>query len=485
MFYYIYIYFFFTGDYPEDFLKTVGWNVERNPGSEDLPENLVPGSDDDIDLEDDFDQLFIGSLEKEGKEEENQEEESSEEESEVEQEDEMKNIDIYLEHGVFDPRKNYGTRSRVNFVAVLDSGVKLDSIEVFIDRNNNKVFLTGEYISSLRFAKLRMGDLAFANNCQQMEACYQTFLNSKSYQQTFKMSGKIPKSIEVENSFVDPETNLPVDDPIYPIKVLPDTVDGTATEAHIVHFYALVVQKESNGNGVPNRSRRFYNTRSGQQAPGTYSFAGNHGGGVPQGYTMPSGAGWSHGSHPPAPVPMATAYGHQPQARVPAASPPTRRAAPQTQVRPPTPQRRQQEPYAPQESVPEAHPVPMAQVPEVQSARGGAQEVFDEQQPEQYSSVPEVRQAQDPFVIQAAAYRAAVARMSSPTNYNNESSGAPTTRRSRRTKVPRRSQRYILGHDVHSEVNNFDDGENSVDNEHRSLSASEEIAEILDDDPTL
>lgn len=231
----------------------VGWNVERNPGSEDLPKNLVPGGDneEDFDLEDDFDQLSIVTSKKKGK----KEEDSLEEESEVEdQEEDMKNIDIYLEHGVYDPRNNFGTRSRVNFVAVLDSGVKLDSMEVFIDRSSNKVYLTGEYISTLRIAKLRLGGLAFATNYQQMESCYQSFLNSKAYQHTFKMSGKIPKGIEVENSFVDPETNLPVDNPIYPTKVLPDIADGTATEGHVVHFYALVVQKETNSNGVSTNS---------------------------------------------------------------------------------------------------------------------------------------------------------------------------------------------------------------------------------------
>ena len=125
-------------------MKNVGWNVERNPSSEDLPEDLVPGSDEEIDLDEEFDQLSIAEKEKKVPEEE--EEDSSEENSEVEPEedDQMKNIDIYLEHGVFDPRNNFGTRSRVNFVAVLDSGVKLDSVEVFIDRNSNTVFLTGE-----------------------------------------------------------------------------------------------------------------------------------------------------------------------------------------------------------------------------------------------------------------------------------------------------------------------------------------------------
>lgn len=467
-------------------MKNVGWNVERNPGSEDLPENLVPGSDDDIELDDDFDQLSISSKKKETKEENQEEEELLVEESDVEEEEEdnMKNIDIYVEHGVFDPRNNFGTRSRVNFVAVLDSGVKLDSIEVFIDRSNNKVYLSGEYISTLRIAKMRMGDLYFASNCQQMESSYQTFLNSKSYQQTFKMCGKIPNGVEVENTFVDPETNLPVDDPLYPTKVVPDRTDGTATEAHIVHFYALVVQKETNGNGMAPRSRCFYNTRSAaarQQAPGTaYSSVG-------QGYTMPSsGAGWSSAGPPPA-APVASTYGHQPQAtRAPAPPSPQARAASQAQARPPRPHRGQ-------ESVPQARPVRMVHVPEAQpeeeedhpvpSARGGFQ------QPEQFSSA-DMRQAQVQFEIQTAAYRAAVAGLSSPTiaaYSGNESSGVlPATRRSRRMKVARRGHGYVEGHDVHSEVNNLDDVAHPADHhEHQSLTASQEIAEILDEDPML
>ena len=61
-------------------MKKVGWNVEQNPASEDLPEDLVPGSDEEIDLEEDFDQLSIVSSKKErqGQEEDNLLEEESE-----------------------------------------------------------------------------------------------------------------------------------------------------------------------------------------------------------------------------------------------------------------------------------------------------------------------------------------------------------------------------------------------------------------------
>ena len=146
-------------------MKNVGWNVERNPGSEDLPENHVPGSDKDIELNDDFDQLSISRKKEETKEGNQEEEELLVEESDVEQEEDMNNIDVILEHGVYNPRNNFGTRSRVNFVAVLDS------VEVFIDQSNKKVYLSGEYISTLWIAKMRMGDLYFASNCQQMESC--------------------------------------------------------------------------------------------------------------------------------------------------------------------------------------------------------------------------------------------------------------------------------------------------------------------------
>ena len=302
------------------------------------------------------------------------------------------------------------------------------------------------------------------------------------------MSGKIPNGIEGENTFVDPETNLPVDDPIYPTKVLPDVADGTATEAHIVHFYALVVQKETNGNGMASRCRSFYNTRSAaarQQAPGTYH--SSVGQGFPQGYTMPSsGAGWSCAGPPSAP--MESAYGHQPQARTRSPAPPSpqARAASRAQARPPRPHRGQ-------ESIPQARLVRMVHVPKAQpeeekdhpvpSTRGGLQ------QPEQFSSA-EMRQAQVQFEIQTAAYRAAVAGLSSPTiaAYSNEFSGVlpPATRRSRWMKVARRGHGYVEGHDVHSELNNLDDGAHPADHhKHQSLTASQEIAEILDEDPML
>ena len=480
-------------------MKNVGWNVERNPSSEDLPEDLVPGSDEEIDLDEEFDQLSIAEKEKKVPEEE--EEDSSEENSEVEPEedDQMKNIDIYLEHGVFDPRNNFGTRSRVNFVAVLDSGVKLDSVEVFIDRNSNTVFLTGEYISTLRIARLRMGDLTFSQNCQQIEACYQTFLNSKSYKQTFKMSGKIPKSVEVENAFVDPETNLPVDDPIYPVKVLPDVLDGTATEAHVVHFYALVVQKESNGNGHSTRSRSFYNTRSTRQQAGMYSPAApGLQGSAPQGYrnrTPPNNrTRWSHDGPPPAP---AASFCQQPQARAPA---PQARAVPQArhQARAPTTPVHGGRNYVQQESVPQAHSVPVVQFskapqPEEEEDRedlppsGG----LDGQQPD---SFPEARQAMRRFEVQGAAYQATVSGLASPpTSFaalsTSNTSGFPATRCSRRKKVPKRGLGYIEGHDVHSAMNNADEdlyqhlGRNDFDQQ--SLTPSQEIAEILDDDSML
>ena len=471
-------------------MKRVGWNVQRNPASEDLPEDLVPGSDEESDLEEEFEQLSIAGKEKQG-EEEQEDLLEDESEGEPEEEEEMKKIDVYLEHGVFDPRNNFGTRSRVNFVAVLDSGVKLDSVEVFIDRNSNTVFLTGEYISTLRIARLRMGDLTFSQNCQQIEACYQTFLNSKSYQQTFKMSGKIPKSIEVENAFVDPETDLPVDDPIYPVKVLPDVLDGTATEAHVVHFYALVVQKESNGNGHTTRSRSFYNPRSRLQSGNMYSPAApGHQRTAPQGYrnSMPPNnhTRWYHGV-PPAP---AASFCQQPQARAPA---PQARAAPQAhhQVRPPTPVRTGRQ-YMQQDSIPQAHTVPVVQVSEApqpeekEADREDPARGLDDQQPDPF---PEVRQAMQQFETQGAAYRSTFSGLASPPTsfaaYSSNTSGVPATHRNRRKKVPKRGLGYVEGHDVHSAMNNADEDihqHHRNDIEQQSLTPSLEITEILDDD---
>ena len=51
-------------------------------------------------------------------------------------------------------------------------------------------------------------------------------------------------------------------------------------------------------------------------------------------------------------------------------------------------------------------------------------------------------------------------------------------------KVARRGHDYVEGHNVHSKLNNLDDGVCTADhNEHQSLTASQEIAVLLDEDP--
>ena len=89
--------------------------------------------------------------------------------------------------------------------------------------------------------------MAFATNHYQMESNYQNYLNTK-YEKTFNIIGKIAKSLEAENGFDNPETILPERDPIFRIIVPNVALDGTAPEAHVVHFYALVVQKKPNGS---------------------------------------------------------------------------------------------------------------------------------------------------------------------------------------------------------------------------------------------
>ena len=55
---------------------------------------------------------------------------------------------------------------------------------------------------------------------------------------------------------------------------------------------------------------------------------------------------------------------------------------------------------------------------------------------------------------------------------------------SHRMKVARRGHDYVEGHNVHSKLNNLDDGVCTADhNEHQSLTASQEIAVLLDEDP--
>ena len=81
--------------------------------------------------------------------------EEIQEESEIDKdEDKMKTIHVLVEHRVCDPQNNYGTRSKLTFCAVLDSGVKLDTVEVFLHRKAHNLALMGEYISNLMFTKV-------------------------------------------------------------------------------------------------------------------------------------------------------------------------------------------------------------------------------------------------------------------------------------------------------------------------------------------
>ena len=199
---------------------------------------------------------------------------------------------------------------------------------------------------------------------------------------------------------------------------------------------------------------------------------------------------WSHGG-PPASV---ASFSQQPaQARAPA---PQARAVPQAhhQARPPTPVHRGRQ-YVHQE-VPQAHSVPVVQVsapqPEEEKAdREDPARGFDRQQPDPF---PETRQAMQQFDLQGAAYRPAFSRLSSPpTSFaayrtSSNTSGVPATRCSRRKKVPKRSLGYVEGHDVHSAINNDDEDlfqSRRHDIEQQSLTPSQEIAEILDDDSML
>lgn len=168
-------------------------------------------------------------------------------------------IDIIIEKNVPDPRGCRGVRDRLCCRAILPSGLKYNSIEVSIDREKNKVLLTADYIESLKISEYSMCQVKNFDRRRGLETTYQAYLNQK-FDGKYKMYGDLPRDVEVENVFVDPNTNLPVTDPVMIGQCDPQAgIDDDGCPAMIAHFFILSVANDSNGtSSVRHRSRTIF-----------------------------------------------------------------------------------------------------------------------------------------------------------------------------------------------------------------------------------
>lgn len=159
-----------------------------------------------------------------------------EKESNVEEAREVRTIDLTLLK-VPDPRGTCSWRKRLCYSVILDTGVNLDTVEVSIDRKQNKVYLSGEYISYLSYYHV----LSHRHISKGEHVELQQNQNGQ-WKKTFTFVGNIPQNIEVENNFVSPSNNLPMDNPIL-FGIVYTTVDsGKTIPANIAQFFLLSVE---------------------------------------------------------------------------------------------------------------------------------------------------------------------------------------------------------------------------------------------------
>ena len=98
-------------------------------------------------------------------------------------------------------------------------------------------------------------DVTIRNNLQ---THYQDYLN-KHFRKSFRMVGYLPKNMELENHFVNPSTNLPIDDPIFFGQVDPlEEEQMVATPGYVCHFFILSVLKVSANTPRPRRTRTIF-----------------------------------------------------------------------------------------------------------------------------------------------------------------------------------------------------------------------------------
>ena len=91
-----------------------------------------------------------------------------------------------------------------------------------------------------------------------LQTHYQDYLN-KHFKKSFRMVGHLPKNMELENHFVDPRTNLPIEDPLFVGQVDPlDDEQFVSTPGFVCHFFILSVSKTSVNTPRPRRTRRIF-----------------------------------------------------------------------------------------------------------------------------------------------------------------------------------------------------------------------------------
>ena len=130
-------------------------------------------------------------------------------------------------------------RTRLTFIAKIPGGVDIESVRASIDRAKSQVLLTGDFIEELSQCETSMCELFFDDPfllCQP----YQDTLNRK-VDNTFKIIGRIPTNIEVENNFVHYRTNQPLFDPVQFGYVNPGPRYRLAIDACVAHLHILSV----------------------------------------------------------------------------------------------------------------------------------------------------------------------------------------------------------------------------------------------------
>ena len=144
------------GDYPNEFLEEVGYDPrERNPS--DIPGGIRPWSESDEDYDDEdsvsdldeiFDTLSVEDVAKKPTA-KNKNSSNTKKKKKSDPGNDMRRFEVIVQNQVLCPMRCLGIRKRLCCSALLDCGVKLNTTEPQIDRAKGKIYLTGEYQSTL------------------------------------------------------------------------------------------------------------------------------------------------------------------------------------------------------------------------------------------------------------------------------------------------------------------------------------------------
>ena len=175
-------------------------------------------------------------------------------------------IDVIVQKDLPDPRGCRGVRHRLCCIAILPTGIKLNSIEISIDQEKRKVVLTADLIEALRFSDSSMCQIVNYDT-NSLNSTYQAWLNDH-WNSKYTMTGDIPPDEEYENQFVHPGNNLAVTDPVMIGRCDPlEGIDLESQPALVVHFFVLSVAKDPNGSSNIRRRNRFVFVSPNRQAP--------------------------------------------------------------------------------------------------------------------------------------------------------------------------------------------------------------------------